>query len=90
MPVNACTGGTASPGVSSLTFVNNTQQPVTITSCTIPGWPATTPPPVPPENNGAPGSAVVQLASRTTAGTYTFTTSPACNTIGTNPTIRIQ
>lgn len=92
MAVNVCTGGTASAGVSSLTFTNELPEPVTITSCTMPGWPSPPQanPVIPQAQNGVAGSGTVQLRSRTVKGTYDFTTIPDCNTIGTNPQIKVS
>jgi len=39
MSIPVCTGGDAPNGASSVTFTNALAVPVTITSCTIPGWP---------------------------------------------------
>ncbi len=84
MSIPVCNGGSAAPGVSSLTFTNTLPQAVTITSCTMPGWPATNP--VVP----AAGSKVVQLATRTVTGSYTYTTDPFCTPPDTNPKIVVS
>jgi len=89
MSIPVCTGGPCNAGVSSLTFTNGLPQEVTITSCTMPGWPKTQPQ-VPAAQNGVNGSTTVQLASRTTVGTYDYTTNPSCNTKATNPQIKVQ
>lgn len=89
MSLNACTGGTCGVGVTSLTFTNSLTQSVTITSCTMPGWPNAEPV-IPAAQNGLNGSGTVQLSARTVTGEYSFTTNPVCNTMGTNPTIKVQ
>jgi hypothetical protein len=89
MSIPVCTGGNCDVGVSSLSFTNSLAQSVTITSCTMPGWPNADPV-VPAASNGVNGTKDVQLASRTTAGTYTYTTNPNCNIMATNPQIKVQ
>jgi hypothetical protein len=87
--VNVCVGGTCSAGVTSITFTNSLTESVTITSCTMPGWPNSEPV-IPAAQNGVSGSGTVQLSARTTIGDYSFTTDPACNTMATNPKIKVQ
>ena len=43
MSIPVCTGGTVANGASSVTFTNALPEEVTITSCTMPGWPNTEP-----------------------------------------------
>jgi hypothetical protein len=92
MSIPVCTGGDAPNGASSVTFTNALAVPVTITSCTIPGWPQSPAPDpvVPAALNGVNGTKTVQLSVLTRTGTYTYVTDPACNTIGTPPEIKVQ
>jgi hypothetical protein len=55
----------------------------------MPGWPNAEPV-IPAAQNGLNGSGTVQLSARTVTGEYSFTTNPVCNTMGTNPTIKVQ
>jgi hypothetical protein len=55
----------------------------------MPGWPNSEPV-IPAAQNGVSGSGTVQLSARTTIGDYSFTTDPACNTMATNPKIKVQ
>jgi hypothetical protein len=90
MSIPVCTGGTCAAGVSSITFTNSLTQEVTITSCTLPGWPTNNEPEVPAAKNGVNGSTTVQLTGRTTVGTYDYTTDPSCNDLNTDPQIKVQ
>jgi len=89
MSIPVCTGGTAPNGASSVTFTNALPEEVTITSCTMPGWPHTEPE-VPAALNGVNGTKTVQLDELTRTGTYEYTTDPVCNNMGTNPEIKVQ
>jgi hypothetical protein len=89
MSIPVCTGGTVASGVTTITFTNSLTEEVEITSCTLPGWP-TTPPEVPAASGGVNGTTNVILSTRTVVGTYSYTTLPACNTMGTDPQIKVQ
>ena len=89
MSIPVCTGGNCAAGVTSITFTNSLTQKVTITSCTLPGWPNADPI-VPAASNGINGTKDVQLGSRTTVGTYDYTTNPNCNNMNTDPQIKVS
>ena len=85
--MDMCAGGTVSAGVNSISFTNNHNAACTITSCTMPGWPATNPV-IPARQGSTPGSGVVQLSQPAAVGTYTYT--PNCCDQGTGPQIKVQ
>jgi hypothetical protein len=85
--MDICKGGTVAPGATSITFTNHHPVACTITSCTLPGWPAAAPV-VPAEKNGVPGELTVQLVAIVQPGTYIYTAS--CCKKGSSMPIKVQ
>lgn len=89
-PIIICQDGEIGGNASSITFVNPTTSPCTITSCAVPGWPSPPQPNpvVPAAQNGVNGQVTVQLISQTQPGLYNYTSD--CCPQAMPPKIKVQ
>jgi hypothetical protein len=89
-PIVVCQSGTIGQTEGEITFINNNLVSCTITSCTVPCWPAppAADPVVPAAQNGVAGEKTVALLCLPPVGTYSYTAD--CCSGGTPPTIKVQ